>query len=170
MFTELSGAYESGTTGFLVGQLERRSVSAWPPSRFLRISPLLISGAGRVTVGTLPDPAPAGYGGTFEGEVGVLTIQQAGWPEEIHDRTLAGVTFVSPVLASGNALLVRGDDYLQADGRALAWTNDNWPVLTAGSVLFKLASPPLREGLPLHLLPARDVQGQAAYRTSQAGQ
>ena len=41
------------------------------------------------------------------------------------------VTIVSPVSADGETLtLVRGDHYLKADGRQLAFSSDGWPDLT----------------------------------------
>ena len=45
------------------------------------------------------------------------------------------VTLTAPVATSGNAItVIRGDDYLNADGRALAFTGTNWPVITGGAV------------------------------------
>ncbi len=48
---------------------------------------------------------------------------------------VAGVTVVSPTASGGQLLtIVRGDDYLAADGRAPAWSSDDWPDLTAAAV------------------------------------
>lgn len=50
------------------------------------------------------------------------------------------ITVVSPMSQDGLAVkLVRGDDYLNADGRALVWTDSgsNWPNLTGATVKFK---------------------------------
>lgn len=50
------------------------------------------------------------------------------------------ITVVSPMSQDGLAVkLVRGDDYLNADGRALVWTDSgsNWPSLTGATVKFK---------------------------------
>jgi len=48
---------------------------------------------------------------------------------------VAGVTVSSPVATGGRLLvLVRGDDYLAADGRALEWSSDDWPDLTGAAV------------------------------------
>lgn len=50
------------------------------------------------------------------------------------------ITVTAPVLASGDVEIVRGDDYLNADGRALEWSSDDWTPLdltSAQSVTFK---------------------------------
>lgn len=50
------------------------------------------------------------------------------------------ITVVSPMSQDGLAVkLVRGDDYLNADGRALVWTDSGsqWPNLTGATVKFK---------------------------------
>ena len=47
----------------------------------------------------------------------------------------AGVTVVSPVASDGTQIsIVRGDDYANADGRAVTFTGSTWPTLTDGSV------------------------------------
>lgn len=49
--------------------------------------------------------------------------------------TPGSVTIVSPVAADGTSItVVRGDDYLNADNRALTFSGDSWPTLTGGSV------------------------------------
>jgi hypothetical protein len=48
----------------------------------------------------------------------------------------AEITLVSPVLASGDVSLVRGDDYAHADNRALTWSSTSWPDLTGATVTF----------------------------------
>ena len=49
------------------------------------------------------------------------------------------VTIVAPVATHGTGIaLVRGDDYLAVDGRALTFTGSNWPVLTAGAVALRV--------------------------------
>ncbi len=50
----------------------------------------------------------------------------------------ATVTFVSAVADTGDVELLRGDDYLVANGRALAWTSVGWPTLTGGTILFSV--------------------------------
>jgi len=53
----------------------------------------------------------------------------------------AQVTLVSPVTAVGTTInLLYGDDYYQADGRALSFVNLNGPVLTGGTVLLRVVS------------------------------
>jgi hypothetical protein len=48
------------------------------------------------------------------------------------------VTVVSPIAASGAITIVRGDDYSNADSRALSWTDDGstWPDLTGATITF----------------------------------
>lgn len=47
----------------------------------------------------------------------------------------AQVTIVSPVATDGTSItLIRGDDYLNADNRALTFSGDSWPTLTGGAV------------------------------------
>ncbi len=49
------------------------------------------------------------------------------------------MTVVSPVASDGTAIsLVRGDDYANADGRALTFTGSTWPTLTGGTVALKV--------------------------------
>ncbi len=47
----------------------------------------------------------------------------------------AQVTVTSPVATDGTSItIVRGDDYLNTDGRALTFAGATWPTLTAGTV------------------------------------
>lgn len=49
--------------------------------------------------------------------------------------TPGAVTIVSPVAADGTSItVIRGDDYLNADNRALTFSGDSWPTLTGGAV------------------------------------
>ena len=49
--------------------------------------------------------------------------------------TPGAVTIVSPVATDGTSItLIRGDDYLNADNRALTFSGDSWPTLTGGDV------------------------------------
>jgi hypothetical protein len=50
----------------------------------------------------------------------------------------AGVTFSSPVAENGEVTIYQGDDYLAADGRQLAWSSDDWPVLTGAAIVLTL--------------------------------
>ena len=45
----------------------------------------------------------------------------------------AEFTVESPVAADGTLVLVRGDDYLVADGRAISFSSDDWPDLSDGT-------------------------------------
>jgi len=51
----------------------------------------------------------------------------------------ARVNYVGPVVANGNVTLLQGDDYANADGRALVFTEDGagWPTLTSATVRLK---------------------------------
>jgi hypothetical protein len=55
------------------------------------------------------------------------------------------VNFTAPVLANGNAQLVRGADYYAADGNALEWNqtalNAAWPDLTGATVALTARTP-----------------------------
>lgn len=50
--------------------------------------------------------------------------------------TAAAITVTSPVASSGTVSIIRGDDYLAADGRALDWTDSGgtWPDLTDATI------------------------------------
>jgi hypothetical protein len=50
---------------------------------------------------------------------------------------VGSVKVSSPVASGGNATIVKGDDYLAADGRALEWTSADWPDLTGATVAMK---------------------------------
>ncbi len=57
-------------------------------------------------------------------------------------RTLTSigrVTVVSPVLASGDITLVRGDDYAIADGRPITWSFTSAVTLTGATVALQIA-------------------------------
>lgn len=47
----------------------------------------------------------------------------------------SGAVFVtSPVADSGNVTVVRGDSYLNADGRRLEWTNTSWNIAVTSTI------------------------------------
>jgi hypothetical protein len=50
------------------------------------------------------------------------------------------VTITSPVSSNLNISLMRGDDYLLANGRELSFVGTNWPSLTSGSVNLNIAT------------------------------
>jgi len=54
--------------------------------------------------------------------------------------TAGAVDIVSPVAADQSLTIVRGDDYADADGRALTWTVEGWtgPDLTDATATFRL--------------------------------
>jgi len=102
---------------------------------------------------------PDGHRGAVKFSAGgVLKAIAAINPEEAENtdaktssRAAAGasipaVTIVSPVLTSGSVQLVRGDDYANADGRALTFnisdpSGAGIPSLTGATVRFKTAPP-----------------------------
>ena len=53
------------------------------------------------------------------------------------------VTVFTPVLEGGNLSIVRGDDYLSEDGRAITWTSVSgaWPDLDGTQVYFVVSDP-----------------------------
>jgi hypothetical protein len=83
-----------------------------------------VSGEIAVAVLSSPVPGPHGpdsLGGMLAGVVGNLPTK---------------LVIVSPVVEGGNLLLVKGDDYLNVDGRALTWTENSgtWPDLSEAAV------------------------------------
>lgn len=48
------------------------------------------------------------------------------------------ITLAAPVLESGDVELVQGDDYANADGRALSWSSTSWPDLTGATIAFNV--------------------------------
>jgi hypothetical protein len=44
------------------------------------------------------------------------------------------VTVTAPVAADGTITVIRGDDYLLADGRELSFVGTTWPVITGGAI------------------------------------
>lgn len=94
------------------------------------------SGVSRFTVNAL-EQAPAGGGGggsaTLENQEAILsaisTVQ----------TTVSGasITVVSPISEDGQTLtIVRGDDYLNDNGRAITFSSTSWPDLTGATFLF----------------------------------
>lgn len=79
--------------------------------------------------GSAADPmlnAPDGYGSNTLGGI-------------IASMNPAQVTIVSPVATDGTSItVIRGDDYLLTDNRALTFTGSTWPTLTAGTVALKV--------------------------------
>lgn len=67
-------------------------------------------------------------------------------PQQIADAVAeAGfsITVVSPLSQNGRKLeIVRGDDYANADGRAIDFTSASWPTLTAATVSFQAKATP----------------------------
>lgn len=53
------------------------------------------------------------------------------------------LVLVSPVLDGGNLALVRGDDYLASDGRAVVWSEHSgtWPDLTGATIHLVIDNP-----------------------------
>lgn len=51
----------------------------------------------------------------------------------------AAVTFTAPTTSDGTGIhLVRGDDYLNTDSRALTFSGTTWPTLTSGTVSLRV--------------------------------
>jgi hypothetical protein len=75
----------------------------------------------------------------FEGTYNVVTADQADpiastRAAKLDSLGAAGVTFSGPVANGGSATVYAGDDYLNADGRALTWSSSVWPSLTGATV------------------------------------
>lgn len=64
---------------------------------------------------------------------------------------VSGVTLIAPVNEDGDELtLVRGDDYLAADGRSLQFTSSSWPDLTdATEIMLTIRKNPLSGSDPV---------------------
>ena len=56
---------------------------------------------------------------------------------------------IATVAANGDVTIYQGDDYLNADGRALVWTNTSWPVLTGATITAKFRDTTLAKTLIL---------------------
>jgi hypothetical protein len=109
---------------------------------------------------TALEAAPSGTGGdaTIANQTTIINhlvgIKGAGWSTEtlkaidalidaIKAKTdtlgVASVTATSPVSTAGTlATIVRGDDYLAADGLALEWSSSAWPDLSGASIAMTL--------------------------------
>lgn len=79
------------------------------------------------------------YSGTFQ----VVTEQQADPMASARGAKLdllgQGLTTITaPVASGGDVTIIAGDDYLNVDGRALAWTSTTWPALTSGSAILTI--------------------------------
>ncbi|MES2571463.1 MAG: hypothetical protein V4710_15590, partial [Verrucomicrobiota bacterium] len=128
----LADDYAQGATAEEVAAAADAVIAALPADYQQRNEPV-----------TLPNPAPAGYGGSGGGGGGSgdgFTDEDRERLSSIDSKTIAGqVTVQSPVSAEGEAIeLVMGDAYLAADGRALEWAADKWPVLTDRLIRFRI--------------------------------
>lgn len=80
------------------------------------------------------------------------------------------ITVTAPVLNSGDVEVVRGDDYLAADGRALLWTSDDWAVLDlseAEAILFKAKTRYSSAVLSVAAVAASDTEVRVELTTEQ---
>ncbi len=67
----------------------------------------------------------------------VSSVPASRWvsPQWLQDIGSATVTVAGPVVTTADTLeLVRGDDYLAADSRAISFTSDSWPDLTSAVI------------------------------------
>lgn len=57
--------------------------------------------------------------------------------DQIANAIVGGtITVVNAVGSDGDISIIRGDDYLAADGRDLQWADGSWPDLTGASIVF----------------------------------
>lgn len=62
------------------------------------------------------------------------------WATRSLNAGSALVSVTGPVALGGDISLLAGDDYFDADGRALVWSSAAWPDLTEATVTFKTGS------------------------------
>lgn len=67
--------------------------------------------------------------------VRIIDIGGIVWSTSNRNLTGGVVTSVGPVAAGGSVSILQGDDYKNADGRALQWTSTTWPNLTSATIL-----------------------------------
>ena len=72
----------------------------------------------------------------------------------------AHITVVSAVDTAGAITLVRGDDYLASDGRALLFSSDAWPTLTDATIMLRVAVPHAGEPTQIVEIAATVVDAQ----------
>jgi hypothetical protein len=93
---------------------------------------------------------PDGHRGAVKFSAGgVLKAVKEINPEEVEAGAAAlppgaQVNYVGPVAQTGEVVLIRGDDYSNADGRALPFleaANPVWPALAGATVTFKAVRP-----------------------------
>jgi hypothetical protein len=79
-----------------------------------------------IAIATLSSPVPGPYPSDALG--GMLSAVVGNLPTKL--------VIVSPIVEGGNLLLVRGDDYLTADGRSITWTENSgtWPDLATATI------------------------------------
>jgi hypothetical protein len=65
------------------------------------------------------------------------------------------VSAQSPVTDTGDVAIVAGDDYLNADGRALTFTAANWPVLTGATITLNADNALTKTGTVVNATTAR---------------
>lgn len=89
--------------------------------------------SGDIATAVLSSPVPGPHppdslGGMFGGLVGNMPTK---------------LVIVSPIVEGGNLLIVRGDDYLAVDGRAITWVENSgtWPDLSTATVYLVIGSP-----------------------------
>lgn len=87
---------------------------------------------GEIATAVLSSPVPGPHdpdtlGGMLGGLVGNMPTK---------------LVIVSPILEGGNLLIVRGDDYLSVDGRAITWTETSgtWPDLSDATLYLVIGS------------------------------
>lgn len=78
-------------------------------------------------------PLPGSYGGDEAGAI-LAAIEQ----KTALITTGAPITLETPVTTGGSVLIIQGDDYKAADGRALQWNSDSWPDLLGATIELEL--------------------------------
>lgn len=73
---------------------------------------------------------PTDVGGSFTSQLHSLQAIR-NTPPLGTNLAVGNVSMISPVVSGGDLTVVQGDDYSAADGRALIWSADRWPNLSA---------------------------------------
>lgn len=137
----LGPAYTGQAIGYRVLNLNRTSYSAFTMTN---VAETAVSGTYAVS-GGIAAPDAGGYviAGTAGVDYAETTIEGITELLAIKTKTdtigALSVTITAPVATDGTDItIIRGDDYLLADSRQLAFTGTNWPTLTAGVVALRI--------------------------------
>jgi hypothetical protein len=139
-------SYDAGASGLTVGlQITNKATGASLLARTTAgIAEVPASGGSYdyQTGYTVPASVPA-FKVSWNNSAGAIVATEdyiVGETSDTLATQLSGtVTITAPVASDGDVTLTRGDDYYDADDRALEWTTSDsatWPVLTSATITF----------------------------------